>query len=296
MGLLTVNSDRLPDAVRLTSALAALPDGAPIVVMIHGFKFDPRSETHDPHRHILSMQPRQTCWKAVSWPRHLGLGREAGLAIGFGWSARGSIWRAWKEAGRAGRALSRLILRLREVAPDRPVHLIGHSLGARVALASLPGLPQGAVGRMILITAAAFRGETMRLLQTPAGRSAEIVNVTGRENLVFDLMLRAALPHRGPTLGRGGPGGARWLDLALDRDGTLQGLADIGFRISPSRVRVCHWSGYLRPGVFRLYRALLLTPERTPLAILRARTATGAPQDSREAQGRRPGLVLSRSS
>ncbi|WP_185020807.1 alpha/beta fold hydrolase [Histidinibacterium lentulum] len=264
--------------------------------MIHGFKFDPDSEAHDPHAHILSLRPRRDCWKAVSWPRHLGLSGKAGLAIGFGWPARGSIWRAWAEAGRAGRRLSQLVERLREVAPDRPVHLIGHSLGARVALAALPGLPAGAVGRLILISAAVFRAETMRVLKTPAGRAAEIVNVTGRENLVFDLLLRAALPHRGPTLGRGGPGGTRWLDLKLDRVETLAGLRDLGFRIRPAGVRICHWSGYLRPGVFSLYRALVLKPERTPLAVLHLRTVGRQEDEGRRSGAARSRLVLSRAS
>ncbi|WP_191090056.1 DUF726 domain-containing protein [Histidinibacterium aquaticum] len=279
MSLLQVNSDDLPDGPRLRAALERLPPGAPVVVMIHGFKFAPGSSS-DPHRHILSLEPRRDCWKSVSWPRHLGLAGGGGLAIGFGWPARGSIWRAWRASARAGRRLSRLLTMLREVAPERPIHLVGHSLGARVALLALPGLPERTVGRIILISAAVFRTEATRLAVSPAGCSAEIFNVTGRENTLFDLLLRLAMPLGGRTLGQGGPSGRNWLDLPLDRSGPLLALRGLGYRISAPRARICHWSGYLRPGVWRLYRALLLTPARTPLPLLRNRLVADRERES----------------
>ncbi|WP_085879959.1 alpha/beta hydrolase [Roseisalinus antarcticus] len=278
MALLSINSDDTFDSGALRRALASLPEGAPVVVMIHGFKFSPACRTHDPHDHILSLRPGRACWKAVSWPKHLHLHGAAGLAIGFGWNARGSIWRAWRASARAGRRLSRLIALVREAAPDRSVHLVAHSLGARVALGALPGLPAGAVARIVLISAAAFRTEAERRMATAAGRAAEVFSVTGRENAVFDLLLRIAMPLGGATLGRRGPPMARWLDLPLDQAESLEALAALGFPIAPPRVRICHWSGYLRPGVWRLYRVLLLTPEATPLGVLRAQLARPAPR------------------
>jgi hypothetical protein len=100
-----------------------------------------------------------------------------------------------------------------------------------------------------------------------------VFNVTAPENTLFDLLLRAALPFRGPTLGRGLPGLPNWLDLPLADPLALDALARLGWRIHPPRAAVCHWSGYLRPGLFRFYRALLAEPRRTPLPLLRAHLA-----------------------
>lgn len=273
MALLPVNSDDPCEPGRVFRALAALPERAPVVILIHGFKFSPRETLSDPHRHILSLTPRRDCWKAVSWPRHLGLGGDAGLAIGFGWHARGSIWEAWEESARAGAKLAALVALIRRLDPTRPVHLLGHSLGARVALRALPDLAAGDIGRIVLISPAQFRSEAARLVDTPAGRRAEIFNVTGQENMLFDLLLRLARPLDGATIGGGGPNHAGWLDLELDRPGTLSALAGMGHRIRPASARVCHWSGYLRPGIWPFYRALLLAPQRTPLAVLRTALA-----------------------
>ena len=269
MALLPVNSSELPTAAALAAALEEVHPTAPIVVMIHGFKFSPDAPGHCPHGHILSMAPRTACWKAVSWPRHLGLRDREGLGIAFGWPARGSIWAAYRQSRIAGRALGQLLRRVQDLAPGRPVHIVAHSLGARVALNALPGLAAGTVGRMILISPAVFRTEAERLMAAPAGRAAEVVNILGRENTAFDLMLRAVLPVSGPTLGRGGPRLANWLDIRLDRHDSLAALRGLGYRVVPPRARICHWSGYLRPGVFSLYRALLHRPAETPIAVLR---------------------------
>lgn len=278
MALLPVNMGQNLPTGRLAAALAALPPGAPVVVMIHGYRFCPDSDAHSPHRHILSDRPRPGCWKAVSWPRHLGLTGDRGLAIAYGWPARGSIWAALRRAQAAAADLARLIARIRALDPARPVHLVGHSLGARVGLLALRDLAPGDVQRAILIAAALFRRETRALLDaSPAARTAQIINVTGRENLAFDLALRLAAPLAGPTLGRGLEA-PNWLDLPLDRSGTLAALRDLGHRIAAPKAPICHWSGYLRPGVFGLYRALLHRPAETPLPVLRAALARPRPR------------------
>jgi pimeloyl-ACP methyl ester carboxylesterase len=282
MTLLAVNMGRHPDDATLAAALAALPEAAPVVIMLHGFRFSPDHPDRTPHRHILSLSPRRDCWKAVSWPRHLGMAGDAGLAIAYGWPARGHIWAALARADQAATDLARLVTTLRRLAPNRPLHLVGHSLGARVALLALRGLRRGAVDRLILISAALFRGEARAVLAAaPAADAAEIVNVTGRENLLFDALLRLAAPLGGRTVAAG-VAAPNWLDVALDRPTTLAALAQLGYRIAPPRVPVCHWSGYLRPGVFGFYRAVLLQPRRTPLPALRTILAP-----RREPRGRR---------
>lgn len=259
----------------LAEALHQLPKGAPVVVMIHGYKFSPRLRGHSPHRHILSLRPRIDGPRVVSWPRHLGFGKgdpREGLAIAFGWEARGTIWQAYAEAGRAGHALAGMI-RTIDTHGAR-TSILAHSLGARVALAALPHLGPGAVRRAVLLSAAEFTSAAQSALGSPAGRQAEIVNITSGENTLFDLLLHGFVrPHRpfdrpvGAGLGDVAP---NWLDMRIDRPETRDALAGLGFRIPPPERRICHWSGYLRPGMFALHRALIRQPERTALSRLRA--------------------------
>ncbi len=287
MAILAISDHDLPRDATLADAVAGLRPDAPIVVMIHGFRFDPADPDTDPHTHILSMTPRPDCWKAVSWPRRLGLTGDRGLAIGWGWRARGTIWGAYAEAQASGLRLATVISRLHRIAPDRPVHVFAHSLGARVALTALALVPAGAVGRLVLLSAAAFVAEAVVALDTPAGSRAEVFAVRGAENLLFDVLLRAALPFKGVTLGAGSAGLPRCLDLALDRPAMLAALRRIGFRIAPPAARICHWSGYLRPGVWGLYRALLHRPVDVPMSLLRdALGQTTCPMPARWARAR----------
>jgi pimeloyl-ACP methyl ester carboxylesterase len=263
MPVIATLEDDLPSPAELARAMASLAPGAPVVVMIHGFRYDPREPRHDPRRSIFHPCPGTD----VSWARHLRLLGPGALGIGFGWRARGTIWGADRGALRAGRRLADLLHRIAGVAPGRPVHLFAHSLGARVALLAMAEAP-GTVARAILLAPAASRAEA-RAAHAGSG-GTEVVSVTSDSNLLYDALLLAALPHRGPTLA-GGIGGAPpgWLDLSLDDP---QGLARIGARVRPARRGVCHWSGYLRPGVWPLYRALLAAePRPLPLAPARPR-------------------------
>jgi len=273
-------------APALSRHLAALPPRAPVVVLVHGYSFSPRVDRHDPHRHILSLTPDPDCWKAVSWPRHLGFGRSPGqgLAIAFGWEARGTLWRAGVEALRAGRALARLVALIRRLRPGAPVDLVGHSLGARVALSALPRLEPGDVGRIVLMAGAEFRRRARAAMDSPAGRTAEVLNVTSRENDPFDLCVELLLgAGSGRTLGHGlGRRQSNWLDLQIDDPASLAALRRLGFRVAAPAVLVCHWSPYLRPGLFPLYRAMLHDRARWPLGLLAAALpATQAPRWSR---------------
>lgn len=269
MAVLALNSDDKDPGERVERALGALPDGAPIVIMIHGFRYCPHTQGASPHEAILADKPRVDCWKAISWPRHLGLHRDEGLALAFGWPARGSFWKAYGMAEQAGQALGALLRDIARRAPGHPVHILAHSLGARVGLIGAEAAPVGTVERMIFISPALFQHEAATLCASPNLARSEVFSILGRENTMFDTLLRMALPLQGVTLGRGGPMRANWLDIRLDCPDVLGALAGLGHRIAPPRARICHWSGYLRPGVFGLYRALLLTPEERPLPLLR---------------------------
>lgn len=265
-----ITQDRLPSHRRLQAGLQGLRPKAPIVIMLHGFKYDPALPARNPHRHIFSVNPDKGAKRVASWPRRLGLRGPKGMAIGFGWHACGTIWQAHRQASTAAEALTILVRRIHHHAPDHPIHIVAHSLGARVALQSLSVLPQDSLNRVILIAAAAFEHELTDALNSPAGRNAEVINIRSRANTLFDLMLRAALPHWGVTVGRGRITHPSLLDIDLDCNKTQSGLSSAGFSIARARCTICHWSGYLRQDVCALYRGLLHRPERTPLPYLRS--------------------------
>lgn len=281
MPLLSVNSDATSpraEQARIEQAMSGLAPRAPIVVMVHGFRYAPGAGRHCPHGHILSLTPRRDVPRAISWPRHLRLaGPSDGLAIAFGWNARGTIWAAQSRTPGSALALARLIALVRQVDPDRPVDIMAHSLGARVALAALPHLAEGAVGRVLLLSPADFRTHAEVAVASPAGALAEIANIACRANAMFDFCVETLLAARFQTsVAQGLSRPARnWLDLVIDDPGTEQALARLGYPLRPAEVRICHWQPYLRPGLFALYRAILA--RRIGIGQLRA--ALPAPSD-----------------
>jgi pimeloyl-ACP methyl ester carboxylesterase len=258
------------DRERLAAALAQLPAGAPVVVMIHGFRYAPDQPGHCPHGHILSFDPTPGIRRVISWPRHLGLDGQSGLAIAFGWPARGFLPAAYARAAAAGAALARLVAEIGALSPGRRVDVIAHSLGARVALQALSHLPADSLRHLILLTAGEFRRPARRALATPAGQTATVVNVTTRENDLFDFLLEWSLGVGTQTALGQGLGAVRpnWIDLQIDQPATLSALKRLGYPLAAPPARICHWSPYLRPGVFPLYRALLTGT--LPVAALRA--------------------------
>ena len=283
----------------LARELAALPAEAPVVILIHGYKFSPATPHANPHTHILSLTPRKDCWKAISWPRHLGFGKgqaDEGLCIAFGWEARGTIWQAWDRAESAGTALADLVRRIRGLRPG-PVDVLAHSLGARVVLAAMARLPARSIGRAVLLAAAEFRSRAARAIDTPAGRSAEVINITSRENDLFDVLVEwlVRAPESGdPALGAGlGRTARNWLDVQMDCADTRRVLCDFGYRIPAPQKRICHWSAYLRPGLFALYSDLIRDRHALPLACLRQMLPDQtAPRWSRLLQVPQPRLPL----
>lgn len=238
---------------RAAEAVASLPPTAPVVALLHGYRYAPGRPGHC---------PRESLYAADGWPRRLAL--DQALLIGFGWNAHGTIWQAWEASARAGAALAAVMQ-----AVGRPVDAVAHSLGARVALLAAGQAPAGTAGRLILLAAAAFRGEAQAALATPGGAAAEFFNVTSRENDLFDALLTGALPGRGRPLGRGlGEWRRNWVDIAIDRAGTRAALGMLGFPIPTPDRRFCHWSGYLRPGLFPFYSALLRERALLPLPLL----------------------------
>ncbi|KAJ54205.1 hypothetical protein ACMU_03725 [Actibacterium mucosum KCTC 23349] len=247
----------------LHRAIADSPRHTPIVIMVHGFKFSPRRKGRNPHNHILSPAPESRDRKAISWPRHLGFTGKPGegVALAFGWQADGDIWRAYDTAQNAGVALADLCILLQEMAPHRPIHFFAHSLGARVALAALRALPAHSIDRMVLMAPAELSRTACAAMNSPAGQTAQVLAITSRENDLFDFLFEGLVglshgPDRTLTHAtRGTP--PNLATLQIDHPQTLAALGDLGHRVAPSRRKICHWSPYLRPGMFPLYRAFL---------------------------------------
>jgi pimeloyl-ACP methyl ester carboxylesterase len=276
MPVIALCDDRQPEEAIEASMPSDLAPGAPLVAMIHGFRYSPSDASRDPHRHILGPTPDSRRWGSVSWPRRLGLNSDKGLGLAWGWEASGTIWSAHRNAGRSGLGLARAIAHLRHIAPRRPVHVIAHSLGARVACTAIEQLAPGDIDRVILLAAALSVDEARRAAGSPAGRCATFVNVSGSENGIFDVGLRLALPLEGPRLVPGALEPDGWIDLRLDNPAVLEDLARLGWRIAQPQKTICHWSGYLRPGVWKLYRDLLTSPDPAALTHLRHAAAQAA--------------------
>ena len=281
MPLLRINADgavAVPHAGPLTQGptLAKALEGAgPVILMLHGYKFSPNHPFACPHRHILSLAPDRSDFRAVSWPRGLGFGggdAAEGLGIAFGWHARGTIWAAYRQAACAGAALAELVSRIRAAAPHRPVTAIAHSLGARVVLSALPRLRAGDLRRVILLNGAEYEGTARAALTSAGGRETEAINITSRENDLFDFLLERLIspPARGDrTLGLHQPDRPNTVTLQMDHAGTLAALGRIGFSVAPPAATVCHWSSYLRAGAFPLYSAALRGDARLAMSNLR---------------------------
>ncbi len=259
-----------PLALVLKRELSRLPYHAPIVVMIHGYRFSPDCAGRDPHRSLFALAPKSDHWKIKSWPRGLGFSDapSTGLCIGFGWqgfgaraddTARHDFARAYQAAGRAGAALATLLDLIAEIAPARDVDLFAHSLGARVALSGLARTVKGRIGRVILMGGAEYAhvaGDALqRRPRTP------VYNVTARSNRLYDLLFQTFAPRQGPcgrTLGEGlDAPHSHWVNLDFDTPGLARLLAARGQQIGPARSPVCHWGFYLRAGTMPLYRSIL---------------------------------------
>ncbi|TNF22423.1 MAG: alpha/beta hydrolase [Rhodobacteraceae bacterium] len=241
---------------------AALARPGPVIVMVHGYRYSPGTPGHCPHDLLFAGPSAPGAPRRVSWPRRLGFGSAAqppGIALAFGWQARGPIRRAYREAAQAGRAMACLVRTIKTIDPSRKVHVLAHSLGARVALQALAHLAPGDLSRLILMAAAEYRAAATGALATASGRAAQVVHVTSRENDLYDCLLEwlVRAEARGDRALGAHVAGANMRSVLIDDSATLCALAGLGFRIAPPARRICHWSPYLRAGVFRLYRALL---------------------------------------
>lgn len=295
-------TDAQPLTVEAARAVApALRKIQPLVVMVHGYKFDPFfAHAADPHDYLYHFDPERMKidrWRRpASWPLGLGFSENDrygidGLCVGFGWCSKpqlrfGRFCAAYVEAEVAGRALLRTLDVLARAFPHREIDIFTHSLGARVALIALrDAAEQGRsdliarLGRLLLLGPAELVGtarEIMRCVDAArAARSPQIYNVMARENDVFDVMVERFAPRIGGArpicLGATGLGRDRegWLDLQLDSAALHDWLARRGVEIGGGVRRACHWGVYNRPGAMAFYSAILRDRPRWAIPALR---------------------------
>jgi hypothetical protein len=258
----------------------------PVVVMVHGYKFHPGIPHADPHRSLYAFRPTEHR-RIRSWPVGLGIAEDAGetgLGIGFAWPARAphlatllarrrtGFAEVYDRAGEQGARLAELIALVQRLA-GRPVDVMAHSLGARVALAALPYLDR-APGRMILLGAAEFGTRALEHLAAVRGTPPHIYNVTSRANDLYDAAFEAFAPRRGwgeRAIGAGlGAELPNWLDLQLDRAEVTAWINARGVPLTRAEARLCHWSFYTRGGAFAVYQAILRRRAGWDIASLRA--------------------------
>lgn len=278
MPMIRINADgnRLVPGRRggLPDFRAAAQGKGPVIVMVHGYKYLPGHPDHCPHRRILSLHPVSSDVRLQSWPRRLGFGAgyaDEGLGVAFGWNARGALWTAQRRAKAAGEALAEAIGRLHRVNPDRPLHVLSHSMGTEVVFEALGHLKPGAIQRIVSMTGACYQSRAEAALDTPAGRRTELFNIVSRENDTFDFLFERLItpPARGDRSMGHGLEAPNAVTVQIDCPDTLGFLEEMGHPMAGPERRVCHWSSYTRPGILRFYNELLRHPERLPLNVVR---------------------------
>ena len=115
-------------------------DNAPVVVTVHG--------TYARHRLMRLVHGERGWWRAgSSFCRVLGAKIPGCSFVEFKWSGRNS------HADRlaAGEELAKLLARLREREPRRPLCVAAHSHGGNVALKAVDAAPAGSVSHLFLL-------------------------------------------------------------------------------------------------------------------------------------------------
>ena len=200
-------------------------DDQPIVVMVHGFLFDPKqspsdtpADTDNPHSRLYHFvdgdEADEIRRHTSSWPLHLGFdpadGGANGLTVAFGWHSQPGFAsslltrfqnfyaRAYDKAACSARALRGVLESLHEKMPDRPIDIFCHSLGSRVVVRALatmakPGNDNGTldkIGQVVVLGGSEYVFEAQLLCNRLGARESAdgpvFYNVVSRENDVLD--------------------------------------------------------------------------------------------------------------
>lgn len=260
---------------RLRKTLQKTPSTTPIILFVHGYRYSPLIKETDPQSSLYAQGAGRACWKVKSWPHHLGLfdsDRPYAIGLAYGWDAapryklpifnlRDIYMRAYEEA----QHLATVLHLIKQINPTRKIDFFAHSMGARVVLQAIHMAPDSNLGRVILLGGTEYSDTAYEVLKTPAAQSAEFYNITARQNILYDVLFA----YLGPWVGNGekllGAGlqsaPSNWIDIRLDCPQTMERLQHIGVNLAKPDLGFCHWTFYIRDGVFDLYRYIF---ERQP--------------------------------
>jgi hypothetical protein len=209
----------------LATAAAELGADQPVVVMVHGFLFDPKQTasphppaSDNPHSRLYHFTPRAEHEEQrdhdASWPVGLGFSGEDeggadGLAIAFGWHSQPGFAqslieqsenfyaRAYDYAGLSAWVLVNTLHMLNILLPDRQVDIFCHSLGSRVVVRAIALAAKNymavmleRLGRVIILGGSEYVVEAQlmqrRLESLPLQSRPDFYNIITRENDVLD--------------------------------------------------------------------------------------------------------------
>lgn len=278
------------------------PGAGPVIVLVHGYQYNPVSAdglAHDtPFELVYGVPPKPAA--SLSWLPLVGECSDLGAAlaetaIGFAYRSEaplGEVSRAgWSNsyqyavfdlAPLAARALASLLHCLGE--QDATVRVLAHSLGTRTftqAIRLLRARMPVPVERAVLLDGAEFSVDAWAAFR---GCSFDVFNVANRKDGVLRLgasqmchPVRANGSGSACVIGFDGLGGnPRWLDLQADKaalaawfaagnapDGRIYRLtAEAEDELHPA-AGLDHWCCYTNAGNRELVRDLLLNPVMT---------------------------------
>lgn len=289
---------------RCVSAWLAKRGKGRVVVMVHGFDFDP-SATVDPDNNddpYNGVYANPTVSGRESWLPIVGETDEAGnpladIAVAFCWTSIGSMSQygsaCWSNlyqypvfdlAPLAARALAAVIRTL--VDQGVPVDVFAHSLGTRTATEAIRLLAANgyaaAVRRAILVGGAQFSVDARDAL---AGATTDVFSFASRSDPVLKWggvtgchPYRLVATQEARVIGRDGmEPTAHWIDLQCDRTPAQQSVgfnawfqARYGATLSDTPdERGAHWAYYRQPGN-RVILAKMLTQDGLTPPSMRA--------------------------
>ncbi|WP_425039614.1 hypothetical protein [Primorskyibacter sp. S187A] len=242
-----------PRALRPVLLQALTQHPGPVTFLIHGYKYTPGHNRRCPHKTIFAA-PRAN---PNSWPGRL---RTGGVKLAIGWHARGRLQTVYARAAEIGRSVAQLSDLVAMLSPSRSQHILGHSMGARVALSAAAQAQNTRLRSLILLAAAEYRSSLDQTMIETASPHLKVLHATSRENLLFDLLFQSMIAKPCPgdrAIGLAPLPHANALSLQIDHPATRAALATLGHEIAPAEGRINHAAPYRRAGVFGLYSALI---------------------------------------